>query len=241
MSLDICKKVLIRRTEMSSYDTYEKYRVFDVSKRTKDSQTLYRDIRFCRMYFLYLKLCLELEKKKIKVHDQNIKVNRKLFKDHSLDTVLDSSFDDYFKQNKHLFVEESVSVFKQQENINDDDYVYIRVPKTKTINVSVKEFRSLIKNKLTKERDDLFSTSKTSYMRLHIEYNSLIMKFNNHSRSEIKDFINDRYESYQFLITQNPNRDVSSNDIINHEQSISRIVTRGLDRLTNFSKNRIFP
>ena len=119
MTLDICKRILIRRTEMSSYDTYEKYRVFDVSKRTKDSETIFRDIRFCRMYFFYLKLCLELEQKKIKVDDKLIKVNKRLFKDHSLDTVLDSSFDDYFKSNKHLFVEESVSEIKKPDRVDD--------------------------------------------------------------------------------------------------------------------------
>ena len=241
MTLDICKRILIRRTQMSSYDTYEKYRVFDVSKRTKDSETIYRDIRFCRMYFSYLKLCLELEQKKIKVKDQKIRVNRRLFRDHSLDTVLDSSFDDYFKSNKQLFVEESVSQLKKQDNFNTDDYVYIKIPKSKTDNVSVKEIRSLIKNKLNKEKEDLFSTSKTPYMRLHIEYNCLIMKFNNYSRKEIRDFINDRYESYQFLILQKKDREVTTDQIINHDQSVSRIVSRGYDRVINLSKNRTFP
>ena len=241
MTLDICKRILIRRTDMSSYDTYEKYRVFDVSKRTKDSETIFRDIRFCRMYFFYLKLCLELEQKKIKVDDKLIKVNKRLFKDHSLDTVLDSSFDDYFKLNKQLFVEETVSILKQQDNFNTDDYVYIKIPKSKTNNVSVKEIRSLIRNKLNKKKDDLFSTRKTSYMRLHIEYNSLIMKFNNYSRREIRDFINERYEPYQFLILQKKNLSVSSDKIINHDQSMSRIIRRGLNRLINFSENRIFP
>ena len=201
MTLDICKRIVIRQSEMTSNERLERYREFDIKKRTKLSETIYRDIRYCRMYFLYLKLCLELEKKKIPINDQLIKVNKRLFKDHSLDTILTSSFDQYFKSNKHLFVEEQVKLLSQSETL-DKDYLYFKLPKDRTENVMINEIKSLMKNKLKERDNNLFSNSKTPYIRLHIEYNCFIMSVNNYSRREIQTYINEKYENYKELLIQ---------------------------------------
>ena len=244
MTLDICKRIVIRQSEMTSNERLERYQDFDIKKRTILSETIYRDIRYCRMYFLYLKLCLELEKKKIPINDQLIKVNKRLFKDHSLDTILTSSFDQYFKSNKHLFVEESVSLLKNQDNFNTDDYLYFKIPKDRSELVLLSEIKSLMKNKLKKKDNNLFSNSKTPYIRLHVEYNCFIMSVNNYSRREIQTYINEKYKNYEKLLIQKKKSFDEFNEepkILMYEQSVSRVVSKCRKRLINFSENRIFP
>ena len=243
MTLDICKRIVIRQSEMTSNERLDRYQDFDIKRRTKLSKTIYRDIRYCRMYFLYLKLCLELEKKKILVNDQLIKVNKRLFKDHSLDTILTSSFDQYFKSNKHLFVEEEVKLLSQSENL-DKDYLYFKLPKDRTENVMINEIKSLMKNKLKEKDNKFFSNSKTSYIRLHIEYNCFIMSVNNYTRREIQTFVNEKYKNYEDLLIQNKKSFDEFNEVPKihmYEQSVSRVVSRCRKRLINFSENRIFP
>jgi len=193
------------------------------------------------MYFLYLKLCLELEEKKIPINGQLIKVNKKLFKDHSLDTILTSSFDEYFKLNKRLFTESPVRLLTESENL-DQDHLYFKVPKNRTEKVMIREIKSLMKNKLKVKDNDLFSTNKVPYLRLHVEYNCSIMSINKYSRNDIQGFVNEKYQNVSKFLIQVRGQDISNEGLVLcYPQSVSRVVSRCRRRLINFSENRIFP
>ena len=239
-NLEICKRIVPKQSEMTSNEMYDKYLEFNPKNRTRDTQTLYRDIRFCRMYYQYLKLCVELESKNLKVQDHTIKLDKRKFKQFDLDLVLNSNFDTFFKSHRHLFVEESVELMSSSDSFNDE-YLYFKVPKNRSEKVMINEIKSLMKNRLVIKDSDLFSTNKVPYMRLHIEYNCLIMSINEYSRKEIQDFINEKYKNYDFIIQKKKSVDPRDRLVLSVEQSVSRVVSRGRDRLIQFSKDRIFP
>jgi hypothetical protein len=195
------------------------------------------------MYYQYLKLCLELETKKIKIKTKLINVDKRKFKQFDLDLILNSNFDTFFKSHKHLFTEERVELLNSPDNFNDD-YLYLKLPKDRSEKVMINEIKSLLKKRLITKDNDIFSRNKVPYMRLHIEYNCLILSINEYLRSEIKDFINEKYKNYDFII-QKKKRKKEDLDIprvvLTEESSVSRVVSRGRNRLINLSKNKIFP
>ena len=108
----------------------------------------------------------------------------------------------------------------------------------------INEIKSLMKNKLKEKDNKFFSNSKTSYIRLHIEYNCFIMSVNNYTRREIQTFVNEKYKNYEDLLIQNKKSFDEFNEVPKihmYEQSVSRVVSRCRKRLINFSENRIFP
>ena len=94
-----------------------------------------------------------------------------------------------------------------------------------------------MKNKLKEKDNNLFSNSKTPYIRLHVEYNCFIMSVNNYTRREIQTYINEKYKNYEDLLIQKKKSFDEFNEvpkIMMYEQSVSRVVSRCRKRLINF-------
>ena len=163
---------------------------------TRDNTTLKKNIRFVRMWFQYLKLCLEVEEKKltIKPNEPLFKVDRNYYKKWHLDEVIKSSFNDWFPSHKHLFTLKPIELIDDIQEIPKDSFL-LSIPKSATMSAAKKELERLLIDKLAANEDTEFhfSNSRTPYMSLHQEYNMLVMAFNRNPREMIMNIMNDRY------------------------------------------------
>ena len=163
---------------------------------TRDNTTLKKNIRFVRMWFQYLKLCLEVEEKKltIKPNEPLFKVDRNYYKKWHLDEVIKSSFNDWFPSHKHLFTLKPIELIDDIQEIPKDSFL-LSIPKSATMSAAKKELERLLTDRLAanEETEFHFSNSRTPYMSLHQEYNMLVMAFNRNPREMIMNIMNDRY------------------------------------------------
>ena len=106
----------------------------------------------------------------------------------------------------------------------------------------------ILKNNISDEKEILFPFSKTitPYIRLHIEYNCLVMAFNGVSRKDIMNWVNPRYKNImgvvqqKYAIEDDGTIGLRIEEPLNYEQSVTRIFRRGKDRIKRMSKG-IFP
>ena len=77
------------------------------------------------------------------------------------------------------------------------DYLYLKIPKGRNKSSLLRELNVILKNNISDEKEILFPFSKTitPYIRLHIEYNCLVMAFNGVSRKDIMNWVNPRYKN----------------------------------------------
>ena len=224
------------RTGKTSVNDDINYSIFDnklhYSKR--DNTTLTKNIRFCRMWFQCLKLCLEAEEngQPIRNGDESLKVDRKFYKNWHLNDIKLQTFDYWFKSHKHLFTLKPVQVITRISKLPNDS-IFISIPKSSSIVSVKKEIGRLLKDKLSnKEETEVnFSKSKTPYISLHIEYNLLVLAYNNVPRDKILTLINDRYNHLIEAKTKKPKSSVTPDDVISHSQSVTRKLNDGKKRM----------
>ncbi|MDC1419082.1 hypothetical protein N8264_08520, partial [Candidatus Thioglobus sp.] len=111
-----------------------------------EGEVLEKTIHSYRMWFLFLKLGLELEKQRTELVmkesvrlgngtrtkrvTHNIRVNRSKYYDWDLNSVLTSSFDDWWKDHRYLFVDQVSKVMKSTDRISSDpDQITIQFDK----------------------------------------------------------------------------------------------------------------
>ena len=209
----------------------------------RDNTTLRKNIRFCRMWFQFLKLCLEVEEKKLKIKhsDEFIKVDREFYKNWNLEEVKTKSFDSWFRTHKHLFTLKPVEVITDKNNLPSDSFI-VSIPKSSNILSVKKEIDRLLKDKLTgiEETEVNFSDSKTPYISLHIEYNLLVLGFNQVKREIILEVINDKYRHISESKTKKPSQSQTPDDVFSHTQSVTRKLNDGKDRMKRVCSG-IFP
>ena len=97
---------------MTSKRTFADYSYFDSLGQIKDGETISRNIQWYRMWWIYLRLALELEQKKIKINDKLVKVSRKFYKLWNIDSIFSSSFDNWWNDHRHLFILEPIEEVK---------------------------------------------------------------------------------------------------------------------------------
>ncbi|MDC1419088.1 hypothetical protein N8264_08550, partial [Candidatus Thioglobus sp.] len=114
--------------------------------KVNDDGVLEKTIHSYRMWFLFLKLGLELEdqrtelvmKESVRLGNgtrtkrvvHNIRVDRLKYMDWDLDQVLESSFDDWWKDHRHLFVDQVSKVMNSSDRISSDpDQITIQFDK----------------------------------------------------------------------------------------------------------------
>ena len=218
---------------------------------TRDNTTLKKNIRFVRMWFQYLKLCLEVEEKKltIKPNEPLFKVDRNYYKKWHLDEVIKSSFNDWFPSHKHLFTLKPIELIEDIQEIPKDSFL-LSIPKSATMSAAKKELERLLIDRLAanEETEFHFSNSRTPYLALHIEYNILVMAFNENPREKIMNVINDRYSHLPEARMKKPRKvydkevdiEVLEN-IFTQTQAVSRkINTFGVERMRNVCSG-VFP
>jgi len=200
----------------------------------RDNTTLRKNIRFCRMWFQFLKLCLEVEEKnlKIKHSDEFIKVDKEFYKNWDLEEVKIKSFDTWFRTHKHLFTLKPVEVITQKDNLPKDSFI-VSIPKSSNINSVKREIDRLLKDKLTnvEETEVNFSDSKTPYISLHIEYNLLVLAFSSVKRDIILEVINDKYRHIPEAKSKKPSQSQTPDDVFSHTQSVTRKISDSKERM----------
>ena len=211
---------------------------------SRDNTTLRKNIRFCRMWFQFLKLCLEVEEKKLKIKDSDsfIKVDRKFYKNWHLQEIKETkNFDTWFRTHKHLFTLKPVEVLSSKDELPKDSFI-VSIPKSSNINSVKREIDRLLKDKLTnvEETEVNFSDSKTPYISLHIEYNLLVLAFNSVKRDIILEVINDKYRHIPEAKSKKPSQSQTPDDVFSHTQSVTRKISDAKERMIRVS-NGVFP
>jgi len=231
-------KVITPRLYSSKGD-YADYSYFDVSKRTIGGETIGRNIQWYRMWWMYLRLALECEQKGIRIDGEKIKVSKRYYKKWNSDSILESRFDDWWKNHKQLFTHEKI---KTGVSVEDDDYLVLMIPKTRDKTDLLKELDEVLEGKTKSVVQFPFSNSKATYLRCHMQYNIFIKAMNGKNRSTIRDWVNETYEPVKSHMIQTK-FDVEGKqigEIISNEQGVTNNVRYVKKRLISVSKG-IFP
>ena len=160
-------------------------------------EILEKTIHSYRMWFLFLKLGLELEnqdtelvmksavnrgkfKSKTKRITYKIKVNKKKYDGWDLDQVLTLKFDDWWKTHRYLFVDEVTKVLKPTDEISTDpDHLTIQIDTRRRFTDIVNDLRNMNKEQgLFKRvsRDKFSINGRVRYLTLLNRYNCLVLK-----------------------------------------------------------------
>jgi len=159
-------------------------------------EVLEKTIHSYRMWFLFLKLGLELESQgtvlvmkdsttlsdrtKTKRITYKIKVNKKKYEEWDLDQVLTLKFDDWWKTHRHLFVDEVTKVLKPNEvTSNNPDHLTIQIDTRRRFTDIVNDLRNMNKEQelfKRQSREKYSVNGRVRYLTLLNRYNCLILK-----------------------------------------------------------------
>lgn len=159
-------------------------------------EILEKTIHSYRMWFLFLKLGLELEEQdtilvmkdstrlsdgtKTKRVMHKIKVDRSKYKDWDLDQVLTLRFDDWWKDHRCLFVDEVTKVLKPTDVISSNpDYLTIQIDTRRRFADIVNDLRNMNKEQelfKRQSREKYSINGRVRYLTLLNRYNCLVLK-----------------------------------------------------------------
>ena len=170
----------------------------DSRKKSKvlGGEVLEKTIHSYRMWFLFLKLGLELESQgtelvmkdstrlgngtKTKRVTHKIKINKNKYKDWDLDQVLTLKFDDWWKTHRYLFVDEITKVLKPSDEIsNDPDHLTIQIDTRRRFTDIVNDLRNMNKEQglfKRQSREKYSINGRVRYLTLLNRYNCLVLK-----------------------------------------------------------------
>ena len=222
------------------------YSYFDPSKRTKGGETIGRNIQWYRMWWLFLRLALECEEKNILINGEKIKMNRRYYRQWNLDSILENSFDSWWKESKGLFVYPSVKTLSAS-SVSDDDHLVLRVPKTRDKTDLLKELDELLEGKTKSVVKFPFSKAKATYLRSHMQYNIFVKATNGESRNQIREWVNEKYKPMGrigsgggLLQTRTNNQGMKIENILDNENSVTNNVRYAKKRIVSTSRG-VFP
>ena len=189
--------------------TARSYRSLNRGRQFK-GQSIPKPIHAYRMWFLFLKLSLELEEQGVElimkrplkgaIISRKIRVNRKKYQGWNLDDVLKLKFNDWWKTHDHLFNDEVTKVLDDSDTITDDpNYLSIRIDMRMRINDIVSSVTDEVKKnkrerkKLLTKKIPKFSINGNVHKTTLINrYNCLLLKLENKlSNKEIITHPND--------------------------------------------------
>ena len=180
------------------------YREKIFQSKVIDGEVLEKTIHSYRMWFLFLKLGLELEKQRTvlvmkesvrlgngtrtKRVTHNIRVNRSKYYDWDLNSVLTSSFDDWWKDHRHLFVDQVSKVMKSTDRISSDpDQITIQFDKRRRMTDILNDLRMMnkIHNYFERQSRDKYSINgRVRPITLLNRYNCLVLKLEDELTNE---------------------------------------------------------
>ena len=181
----------------------KEYRFLDEG-RIKNNQVLEKTIHAYRMYFLFLKLGLELEEqnatlilkqdrytivnryrpsqKRVKIADRvtkKVKVKRSKYMGWDLDEVLTKSFDEWWKTHSHLFSEELCKVLEENDTISTDrKHITVQIDTTLKLTDILKVVTSIIKDRRKSNKNEILTKKKTFSITGNIHKDALLSKYN---------------------------------------------------------------
>jgi len=220
---------------------YTDYSYFDSSKRTKGGETIGRNIQWYRMWWTYLRLALECEQKGILIDGEKVKMDRRHYRQWNLNTILENSFDDWWKENKRLFVHPPVKTVSAS-NVPDDDHIVLMVPKTRDKTDLLKELDELLEGKTKSVVRFPFSDSKATYLRCHMQYNIFVKATNGQKREQIRQWVNETYRPMRTYMLQNKldNEGNRIEEIISAENGVTNNIRYAKKRIVSTSRG-VFP
>ena len=198
------KNVGVLSDELNKHQKKGKeYRFLDEG-RIKNNEVLEKTIHAYKMYFLFLKLGLELEEQnatlimkqdryeivnryypsehKVKIADRvtkKIKVKRSKFKGWDLDEVLTKSFDEWWKTHSHLFSEELCKVLEENDTISaDKKHITLQIDTTLKLTDIIKVVTSIIKDRRKSNKNEILTKKKTFSITGNIHKDALLSKYN---------------------------------------------------------------
>ena len=210
------------------------YEDFDKYDKELGGETIERTIHWYRMWFLFLKLGLEYQRKKIKVKNEYVKIDRRFYKEWSVGTIPNRTFDSWWKDHRHLFIQEQIKEIKKISEGKKQDYFHIRIPKHRNQREVLKEIGIFIQGRMEGDKPKYpFTDSRIQYLKLHQQYNCLILSRNGCSHKQIGWWIT-KYYSHINKLEKSYVGDTGVNQVI------SRVLSKGRDRLHGTSKG-VFP
>jgi hypothetical protein len=161
-----------------------------------DGKVIDKSIHAYRMWFLFLKLGLELEQQKTVLIMKNssrinswekteqiihkVKVDKRKYRKWDLDQVLTLSFNAWWKTHRYLFLDEVSKVLKPNDVVLDDsNYLTIQIDKRRRLTDVIKDLRDLNDKKkifVKKERGQFSINGSVRPLTLLNRYNCLILK-----------------------------------------------------------------
>ncbi len=219
--LAINKVITPKKTGKTSSGNRVDYSYFDKYTKKQGGETIERNIQWYRMWYTFLKLALELEQKKIPVNNKLLKVDSKFYKQWDVSEILDTTFDNWWKKHRQLFVLEQVKIVKEIDETNN--YIYLKIPTNRNERELLSEMSDLVKGKLKGDKPNYpFSNSGINYLNLHVTYNCLVMNVNGITGTKILNWINDKYSMHY-----------KGEEYYAWEQSVSRALVKGRKTLEN--------
>jgi hypothetical protein len=136
-----------------------------------------------------------------------------------------------------------------------DDFVYLKIPKNRFRTQAVREIDGILQEHLLNPKDRRkarFQTSgaKVGLIHLHKRYNILVMLANGHSREEVMDWINEKYDHINvakqigretvFNPASGARQSTNEIKVISQVQSVSRNKAEGILNLKRVAGG-VFP
>ena len=172
-------------------------------RKVKDGYVLDKSIHSYRMWFNFLKLALELEaqntilvtrnsvlRKYMSGHEETgrvthkVKVNRAKYRDWDLHGILHlnyrlMSFDDWWKQHEHLFLDQVGRVLKPHDVVSSNpDKLTYEIDKRRRLNDVIKDLRKHYEENSIERvtRDDYAIEGRVRPIVLQNKFNALVLK-----------------------------------------------------------------
>ena len=173
-------------------------------KKVVDGGVMEKTIHSYRMWFLFLKLGLELEKQntvlvmkesnrlgdgtKTKRVTHNIRVNRSKYYDWDLNSVLTSSFDLWWENHRYLFVDELSKVLTPIDRVSKNpDHLTIQFDTRRRFNDIVNDLRIMNREEnlfQRKSREKYSISGRIRPITLLNRYNCLVLKLEDELTNE---------------------------------------------------------
>jgi len=238
----IYNKIITPRGSMkTSKGSSIDYSYFDSSKRTKGGETIGRNIQWYRMWWTYLRLALECEQKGILIDGEKVKMDRRYYRQWNLNSILENSFDSWWKENKRLFVHPQIKTLSAS-SVSDVDHLVLMIPKTRDKTDLLKELDELLEGKTKSVVRFPFSDSKATYLRCHMQYNIFVKAINGQTREVIRQWVNETYRPMSPYMLQNKldNDGNRIEEIISAENGVTNNIRYAKKRIVSTSRG-VFP
>ena len=180
------------------------YREKIFQSKVIDGEVLEKTIHSYRLWFLFLKLGLELEKQRTvlvmkesvrlgngtrtKRVTHNIRVNRSKYYDWDLNSVLTSSFDLWWEEHRYLFVDEISKVMTPTDRIsNNPDHLTIQFDTRRRFTDIVNDLRDMNQKEnlfQRKSREKYSISERIRPITLLNRYNCLVLKLEDELTNE---------------------------------------------------------